>query len=259
MENHFYGAATNEHYEKETKNFRPIDWITVCAYFGIAIGAVVAGFMGHWGVMIMIIGLLACLSPVLLRIVFGAKSKYLLIFVLLGIAAIIAGIIVENELWDALQYLILIAFTLISFSVTVICFIIKGKESSKMRKYSQSVEAVCEMVDVRRLNLFAYDDIIHNYTSPANANTIYKPGFRYVVNGTEYFTESTVYYGDLNTGFREGNKVLLKVNPENPNEIQPADKTVGNMALVMGICWIFGGITGIVLLILTINGVVSFY
>ncbi|MCQ2503196.1 MAG: hypothetical protein MJ084_05585 [Saccharofermentans sp.] len=119
MGNHFYGAATNEHYEKETKNFGPIDWITVCAYFGIA--------------------------------------------------AIIAGIIVENELWDALQYLILIAFTLISFSVTVICFIIKGKESSKMRKYSQSVEAVCEMVDVRKLNLFAYDDIIHNYTSPANA------------------------------------------------------------------------------------------
>ena len=127
-----------------------------------------------------------------------------------------------------------------------------------MKTYSISVEAVCEMVDVRKTNLFAFDDLVEDYyMAPINANTIYKPGFHYTVNGKEYFTESTVYYGDLNKGFEEGSKVQLKVNPDNPHEILPVkvDATIGNLALIMGIFWI---IAGIIVMILLMSGVISF-
>ena len=54
--------------------------------------------------------------------------------------------------------------------------------------------------------------------------------------------------------------MLLKVNPQNPLEILPvnADASVGSMAMIMGIFWILAGIVGIVVMILMMNGVISF-
>ena len=131
----------------------------------------------------------------------------------------------------------------------------------KMKEYSITVEAECEMVDVKKINLFRFDDFPNMpYTDSINTNTLYKPGFHYFINGQEYFTESTVYYGDLNRGFVEGNRVMLKVNPDNPHDILPinADSSFANMAMVMGIFWLVAGIIGIVVLILMINGVIRF-
>ena len=61
-------------------------------------------------------------------------------------------------------------------------------------------------------------------------------------------------------GFAEGEHVMLKVNPDNPYEILPisVDSTVANLAMVMGIFWLVGGIVGIVVLILMMNGVIRF-
>lgn len=261
MGNHFYGSAVSEHYEKDIKDLTPLDWVLVVIFFTFGIGAFVFGFMKHFGIMVALLGAAACMGYPILRVVFQKKHVATLIFIVLGILAIIAGFIVEAERWDIFPYYVVSVFMLIAFGVAVICIRIKVKNSQKLKAYSLSVEAVCEMVDIKRINLFRFDDLPNMpYTAPINKNTLFKPGFHYVVNGQEYFTESTVYYGDMNRGFVEGNHVLLKVNPDNPNEILPvdADSTVANMAMVMGVFWIVGGIVGIVVLILMMNGVIRF-
>lgn len=261
MANHFYGSAYEEHYEKKLKDFTALDWILVSFFGAIALTAVVAGILKHFGVMTALLGVDACMGDLLIHTVFRKKSKVAWIFIVLGIMAIIAGIIVELKLWHVFQYYVVLMYMVIAFGVGFFCVFIKINNSRKMKAYSLSVEADCEMVDVRQINLFAFDDLLkENYLAPINANTIYKPGFHYTVNGQEYFTESTVYYGDLNKGFEEGKKVLLRVNPQNPLEILPvnADASVGNMAMIMGIFWILAGIVGIVVMILMMNGVISF-
>lgn len=258
MANHFYGCAYEEHYEKKIKDFTPLDWVLVSILGIIVLAAVVSGFLGHIGILIVLIGVVACMFELLVRTVFHKKSKITWIFVVLGIMAIIAGIMVEWKLWTVLQHYVVIIYMIIAFGVGGFCVFIKINNTKKMKTYSISVEAVCEMVDVRKTNLFAFDDLVEDYyMAPINANTIYKPGFHYTVNGKEYFTESTVYYGDLNKGFEEGSKVQLKVNPDNPHEILPVkvDATIGNLALIMGIFWI---IAGIIVMILLMSGVISF-
>lgn len=45
MANHFYGEVHEEHYEKEIKDFTPVDWATSIVYLLIIIAAVVFGFL----------------------------------------------------------------------------------------------------------------------------------------------------------------------------------------------------------------------
>lgn len=261
MGSSFYGGALEEHYEKDLKKFRARDWVMLVIVGALVLSAILSGILSHWGIMVVLIGVVCCLSNVLVRVVFDKKSKLTFVFVSLGILAIIAGIIIEAEMWEAFQYYVVFIFMLISFAVTAICFGIKIRNSRKIKMYSLEVVASSEMVDVRNINLFKFDDRPHsNYTSPINDNTLYKPGFHYVVNGQEYFTPSEIYYGDLNKGFVEGNNVHLKVNPDNPTEILPvdADSSLANMAMVMGICWLLAGIGGIVVMILMAGGVISF-
>lgn len=69
------------------------------------------------------------------------------------------------------------------------------------------------------------------------------------VNGQEYYTESEVYYGDMNVGFEDGARVTLRVNPNNPTDVLP--KNVGTfLEMVMGIGWI--AIAVIVIIVLGI-------
>ena len=261
MANHFYGAAIEEHYEKKLKDFTPLDWVLVSILGAIVLAAVITGLCGHVGIMIVLLGASACMGDLFVRMVFRKKSRVAWVWVILGIMAIIAGIIVEAENWNIFQYYVVFMYMVVAFGAGFFLVYIKINNSRKLKTYSLSVEAECEMVDVKKINLFAFDDLLEvNYNAPINANTIYKPGFHYTVDGKEYFTESTVYYGDLNKGFEEGKKVLLKVNPNNPNEILPinTDASIGNMSMVMGIFWILAGIVGIVVMILMMNGVISF-
>ncbi len=261
MANHFYGSAYEEHYEKKIEDFTPLDWLLVSIFWVIVLAAVISAFFSHVGIMILLLGVNACMGDLILRKVFNKKSKVIWIFSVLGIMAIIAGIIVEGKLWSVFQYYVVIMYMIIAFGVGGICVFIKINNMKKLKTYSLSVEAVCEMVDVQKINLFAFDDLIKDYyMAPINANVVYKPGFHYIVNGKEYFTESTVYYGDLNKGFEEGKKVLIKINPDNPNEILPVnvDGTIGNMALIMGIFWGLAGIAGIIVMVLMMNDVISF-
>ena len=261
MANHFYGSAYEEHYEKKLKDFTFLDWVLVSIFWLCVLAAVVAGFCGHIGIMVAILGVVLSMFDLLIRKVFCKKSKITWIFVVLGILAIIAGIIVETEQFSVFQYYVVFMYMVIAFGVGFFCVHLKINNARKLKAYSLSVEAVCEMVDEKRINLFAFDDLVQsNYRAPINENTIYKPGFHYSVAGKEYFTESTVYYGDLNKGFKEGEKVQLKVNPDNPIEILPVnfDETIGNMALIMGIFWIVAGMVGIIVMILMQNGVISF-
>ena len=56
MANHFYGEVHEEHYEKELKDFTPVDWATSIVYLLIIFAAVVFGFLNRWGMMIIMIG-----------------------------------------------------------------------------------------------------------------------------------------------------------------------------------------------------------
>ena len=262
MGNHFYGVAINEHYEKKISDFESRDWVVVGALIAIALGVIASMVTRHWGFMIICFGLFACSMDVTARVVFCKRSRVTPFFVVLGILTIIAGIIVEAGLWNLFPYYICFCWTVIALGVGIICTMIKVNFVRKVKAYTISVEADCEMVDVKKVNLFRFDDLTENpYNAPINDNTIFKPGFHYYVNGKEYFTESTVYYGDLNKGFMEGNRVTLKVNPDNPNDILPisVDSSVANMGLIMGIFWILGGIGGIVVFILMLNGVIAFH
>ncbi len=205
MGNHFYGSAVSEHYEKDIKDLTPLDWVLVVIFFAFGIGAFVLGFMKHFGIMVALLGAAACMGYPILRVVFQKKHVATLIFIVLGILAIIAGFIVEAERWDIFPYYVVSVFMLIAFGVAVICIRIKVKNSQKLKAYS-------------------------------------------------------LEYGDRNRGFVEGSHVLRKVDPDNPNAMLPvdADSTVANMAMVMGVFWIVGGIVGIVVLILMMNGVIRF-
>lgn len=261
MGNHFYGSAISEHYEKKIKDFVARDWVVVGIFIAIVIGVIASVVSRHWGFMIICLGLFASSMDVAVRVIFNSRSKVTSIFVVIGILAIIAGAIIEADLWNIFPYYICFCLILFAFGVGVICTMLKVNFVRKMKEYSITVEAECEMVDVKKINLFRFDDLPNMpYTASINKNTLYKPGFHYVINGQEYFTESTVYYGDLNRGFVEGNRVMLKVNPDNPHDILPinADSSFANMAMVMGIFWLVAGIIGIVVLILMINGVIRF-
>lgn len=261
MANHFYGGATHEHYEKDVKDFTASDKVVVSIMFAVVVLAIGAGFLNRWGIMVALIGAFFCMPYIAVGAIWNVRSKATLIFVALGILLIGAGIIVETGMWDIFQYYATGSYIFISLGVGIICMKIAIGNFRKLKQYSLEVEALCEIVDVQKLNLFTFDDRIKNpYNAPINANIICKPGFHYCVNGNEYYTESTIYYGDLNTGFAEGSKVKLKVNPDNPYEILPANEGngIGTMAMVMGICWIVAGIVGIVVLALMLNGVISF-
>lgn len=261
MGSSFYGGAVEEHYEKDLKKFRPRDWVALSVLGVLIISAIVSGVLSHVGIAVVIIGAIFCYIYFLVRVVFDKKSSLLLLFVALGILAVGAGIIVEAELWDVFQYYVVFLFMFVSFAVAVICLRIKVKNARRMRTYSLEVMASSEMVDVRKINLGRFDDVPGtSYNSPINTNTVFKPGFYYVVNGQEYFTPSEIYYGDLNKGFVEGNNVRLKVNPDNPSEILPidADGSFANMAMVFGLFWLLAGVGGIVVMILMAGGVISF-
>ena len=137
-------------------------------------------------------------------------------------------------------------YTFVAFGVAIICFKIRKKLVRKQKTYSLKVEAICEIVDVKRMRIYDVGD------TTLDPRTMLKPAFHYVIDGKEYFTESTAYYGNLNEGFKEGAKVLLQVNPDNPHEMLPTneDASVSRMTLVMGISWIIGGLIGIVFFVL---------
>lgn len=249
MANHFYGEAYEEHYEKELKDFTPVDWATSIVYLLIIISAVVFGFLNNWGLMVIMAGVVVCMLHVFILIVMKVNNKILRYFFLLGLLVIIAGVITCTEHYEYLVLYIIALYLLISFGVGILCLNLAKKKRKKIREYALSVEAKCELVDVKKINLFRFDDIHLSINNPINDNVLNKPAFHYFVNGQEYYTESEVYYGDMNVGFEDGARVILRVNPNNPTDVLP--KNVGTfLETVMGIGWI-----AIALIVITVLGV----
>lgn len=260
MANHFDGQALEEHYEKELKDFRPIDWAMLFLLFAPVVAAVVMGFMQKWGIMVILAGCFICMIHIFLLVVFGVRNKIMLGFFCLGIAVIIGGIITATENYNLLVLYGVFIYILVSFGVGFLCLYLAAKKRRKIKEYTLLVEADCELVDVKKINMFRFDDIVKNsYDHSLNDNTLTKPGFHYFVNGEEYFTESTVYYGDLNTDYVEGAKVTLRVNPNNPTDILPKNEGAG-LEMIMGISWVVIGIISLaVIVILWMTGILTIY
>ena len=251
----FYGVATHEHYEKDAEDLTKLDKVVVGIGLGCFGAAFVFIFLDYIGLAIVMFGVFFCMIHLMAYVAFRAKSAALLVFDAIGVAAIIAGVLLMAGLTTIFEYYLTFGLALgfiLAGCVTLFIFI---RDSRKRKAYSLSVEAVCEIVDSRRLNVFNSVNGTNSY-SPVEMSTIYKPGFHYVVNGQEYFTESTVYYGDLNDGFQEGNHVMLRVNPNQPNEVLPANlKLTGElMELVIGFGLLLPGIAMVVFTILRLCG-----
>ena len=250
MAGHFYGTAKEEHYEKDVKDFASKDWFVTLLFFGLIFSTIGMGFLGHIGIMIMLIGVDVIMMDVMLRVIIGVKSKIMLFFDAVGIAIIIAGVLVQA---DCIGWLIIYCiglYMLVCYGVGIACLIIGVRMQRKIREYSLTVDAECVIVDKKYINLFRFDDITgHQYNDPINDNELKKTAFRYVVNGREYFTESTVYYGDLNTGFEDGAIIKLRVNPSNPTDVLPQN-TSSFIPMFMGVFWLALGIISTVVAVI---------
>lgn len=256
MGNHFYGTAYEEHYEKNLKDFTFTDWVITALWGIIIIGAIVMGFKDQWGVMTILVGIAVIMMDVMLRCVIKKKSKVLIIFDLIGVAVIIGGMITLLENVKLLIAFAVALYIVVCFGVGILCMTLAVKKNKKIKMYSLLVEALCETVDVKRINLFKFDDRVDDqYNHPLNDNELYKPAFHYFVNGEEYFTASNVYYGDLNKDYIEGKRVVLRVNPNNPSEILPKNESAA-METLMGVSWlVIGVICSLVIGILLAAGI----
>lgn len=250
MANHFYGEAYEAHYEKEIKDFTPADWAVSIVYLLIILAAVVFGFCQEWGPMVIMVGAAVCMLHYFLLIVFRANNKVTQLFFLIGLLVMIGGAITCTGSYEVLTLYGFFLYLAVAFGIGIFCLYLAHRKHRKIREYTLSVEAECEIVDVKRINLFRFDDINTSPNNPINDNTLTRPAFHYYVNGQEYYTESEVYYGDMNTGFTEGAKLTLRVNPHNPTDILP--KNVGaSLEIIMGVSWIvIGAITVIVFVFL---------
>lgn len=246
MANHFKGNAYEEHYEKEIKDFTPSDWAVTIAFFGIIVVAVIMGFLQQWGVLVILVGIEFAMFDVLIRVIFHRIIKLLYLFDAIGVITIVEGIFV---LMDHIGWVIISAFVLyliVCFFVGILCVSLGVKKKKKMAEYSLIVQAECETVDEKRINLFLYDDIVDDTVNHAlNKNELYKPAFHYFVDGQEYFTESTVYYGDLNEGYKDGERIELRVNPNNPNEVLPKGENA-SIEMLVGISWLVIGVVCVI-------------
>lgn len=247
MANHFYGEAYEAHYEKEIKDFTPVDWVTSIVYLLIILAAVVFGFLQKWGLMVIMVGVAVCMLHIFLLIVMKVNNIIVRYFFLLGIIVIIGGLITCTGHYGYLEIYGIALYLLISFGVGILCLNLAKKKRKKIKEYTLTVEAECEIADVKKINLFRFDDINSSPNNPINDNILTKPAFHYYVNGQEYYTESEVYYGDMNVGFEEGARVTLRVNPKNPTEVLPKGVST-SMEMIMGISWIAIGILVIIIL-----------
>lgn len=249
MVNHFYGEAYESHYEKELKDFTPVDWATSIVYLLVIISAVVLGFLNMWGLMVIMIGVAVCMLHVFMLIVMKVNDEIVKYFFLLGLLVIIAGVITCTGHYEYLTVYAFGLYLIISFWLGILCLNLAKKKRNKMQRYTLSVDAECELVDIKKINLFRFDDIHSSPYNPINDNILTKPAFHYFVNGQEYYTESEVYYGDMNVGFEEGARLTLRVNPNNPAEVLP--KNVGIfMEMFMGIFWVAMGVITIIALVI---------
>lgn len=262
MEDNFWGTAVEEHYEKEIKDFNGLDWFLFTIFWGMIIVAVILGFNG----MPHAAGICACLDVIMIHVMIRVMSKQKSVvtphFVVLGILAI--AVILANYIFgnDKMAIIVAIAFEFIAFYVGILCVSIAVRKKRKMREYSLMVEAECHTVDERQLNAFHLNQSMHTGIDSASyggGSMIYKPAFHYFVNGQEYFTESTVYYGNMNSGYTEGQRIWLRVNPNNPRDILPKNADTFVESLV-GWMWIGIGVAaGIMYIVLAMNGMLEFH
>lgn len=262
MANFFYGEAYEEHYEKEIKDFTPADWAVSIVYLAVIIAAVIFGFMQNWGLMVIMAGVAVCMLYIFMMVVFGVKNKIVQLFFLIGIFVIIGGLITLSGYYEYLILYAVFIYLTVAFGVGFFCLYLAKKKNDKIREYSLSVEADCEYADVKKINLFRFDDIISNPYNPMNDNELTKPAFHYYAHGKEYYTESEVYYGNANRGYEEGSKVVLRVNPDNPTEILPQNENA-SMEIILGVSWIVIGIVTITILAVSyilgvFDGIITF-
>ena len=102
---------------------------------------------------------------------------------------------------------------IILISAIIICIALgfylnyKGKKSA-----TEPVEA--EIIDINTITMSGSNN---GYTI-TNINT-YTLTLKYVVKGVEYINKNTKGYEKLDENMKIGNKIMIKYNPKNPNDI----------------------------------------
>lgn len=245
MGNHFYGEYQGDHYEVETKNLSTSQKLFLLLYPIELAAAVVCMFTGHIGYFVVCLGSIFLVVALMLPVIFNVPIKSSLpakIFLGVAFTAVLIGIIIENHLltMEMLFGLFLLFWLVLGIVMIRLAF----KKPAYAKNCTLPVEATCVTVDIMRRDIMVSCNRFSRERIQTNAETLFKPAFSYEVNGEPYWVESTVYYGDLNKGYQEGEKVTIMVNPENPMEMIPKKKCDG-MFLGFGISCIFVTIVGI--------------
>lgn len=107
-------------------------------------------------------------------------------------------------------YLFLTSFQIafiILVSAMVICIVLglflnfKGKKSA-----TEPIQA--EIIDINCIN-YGRNRPIYMYTLTV----------KYTINGMDYISKNTKGYSELDENMKIGNKIMIKYNPKNPNDI----------------------------------------
>lgn len=256
MANHFFGSSIQEHAEKDVKDTKPIDWVIFSSFFILFIGAFIAFFTLHIVTGIIMIGLFFMMFDVAARVIFNLKSKITPIFSGIGLLIILGGVLISIfGFWILMPYVFL-CMAFVWLAIGIFCWSLGSKKRALRRRYSLEVEAECSIVDTGKVKVF------RNQMEPVKRDhyaTVNKPAFHYYVNGSEYFVESEVYYGDLNKDIKEGAKVKIFVDPSSPENFIPVsdDSVMETFMGVFGI--VLGGGMLIAFSILMFLGIFAWY
>lgn len=105
-----------------------------------------------------------------------------------------------------------IMFIILIFAI-IICIALGFYFNYKSKKSAtEPIEA--EIIDINSITTHSNYDNVHNITT-----TIYTLTLKYIVNGVEYINKNTIGYKELDENMIIGNKIIIKYNPKNPNDI----------------------------------------
>lgn len=243
MASHFYGNSYGEHYEKDVKDFTTSDWIVTGIFFAAILAVFITMLLQAWGLVIISFSVIVAMIDVMLRVIFHTKSKIMYIFDVLAGIACVGGIIVMTGNMKWIITYVIITVVLVYLGVGVLFSVLAISKSKKIEACTLAVEARCEIVEIRDDNMLiqhsgnvnrSYES--SSYEEQTKKAVLVRPSFHYFVNDKEYYTESKVYYGDLNKGFSEGARVCILVNPEDPTQILPQNMNA-TIEIVLAIGW----------------------
>ena len=125
---------------------------------------------------------------------------------LIGILQIPILIIIYLTLFP-FSYLIIFSILLLAFIICIVLGFYLGYRGKKSA--TEQIEA--EIIDINSIPIYS--------NSCYENTTMYTLTLKYVVNDVEYINKNLKGFFELDKNMTIGNKIIIKYNPKNPNDI----------------------------------------